>query len=129
MKIQSTLEEVRSIQEGIKKHHITSDPNGKRRIGNTISIHVDDSEHHKVEITGKQLIETAVRKNKDNYELIYLQIDKKDSSDKLNALTANEGLEKVQTFLEWIYNIADEKPKETLRVLRGKILHWTNLKY
>jgi hypothetical protein len=129
MKIQTTLEEVRSIEKGIKKHHITSDPNGKRRIGNKVDFHVDDLGNHKEEITSKQLIEIAVRKNKDNYEVVYLQIDKKDRSNKLDTIAVNEGFEKVQSFLEWVYNLADEKPKDTLSVLRGKILHWTSIKY
>ncbi len=81
------------------------------------------------EVKSTQAIEIAVRSNANNFELIYLQIDKNDCSDKLNDIAKHEGYDSVQEYLQLIYESAIQKPRVNLHVLRGKIIHWSETKY
>lgn len=130
MKLTLLDSQVENISNGTKIHATISDPNNKVKIGKKIDYRMENNQRYfNPEITSQQSIEIAVRKNTNNYELIYLQIDKQDCLAKLPNLSTNEGFTSKQEFLEWIYELAEEKPRVTLHVLRGKILHWTDYKY
>lgn len=130
MKLMLLDSQIERISNGTKIHATISDPNNKLRIGKKIDYKLENNQGHcTTVIISKQTIEIAVRKNANSYELIYLQIDKQDRSDRLPDLSTNEGFNSKQEFLEWIYNTAEEKPRVTLHVLRGKILHWTDYQY
>lgn len=122
--------QIENISNGTKIHATISDPNYNVKVGRKIDYRMENNQRYfNPEISGQQTIEIAVRKNANSYELIYLQIDKQDRSDRLPDLSTNEGFNSKQEFLEWIYNTAEEKPRVTLHVLRGKILHWTDYQY
>lgn len=130
MKLILLNSQIDKVINNIKTHAIVSDPNNKVKIGKKIDYRMENNQRYfNPTIISKQTIEIAVRKNANSYELIYLQIDKQDCSSKLNDLSVNEGFNSVQEFLNFIYESAEEFPRVTLHVLRGKILHWTDCQY
>lgn len=130
MKLTLLDSQIDKIIAKTKIHATISDPLDKVKTGKRIDYRMENNQRYaNPEIVSKQCIEIAVRKNSNNYELIYLQIDKKDCSAKLSEITMNEGFDTVPKYLEWIYSSAKEKPRVTLHILRGKIIHWTNLIY
>lgn len=118
------------ISDKTKIHATVSDPNNSLKIGKRIDYRLENNQRFfNPIVVSSQQIEIAVRKNTNSYELIYLQIDKKDCSDSLRELSINEGYDNEQQYLTFIYKTAKERPRVNLNVLRGKILHWTEKKY
>lgn len=118
------------ISDETKIHATVSDPNNSLKIGKRIDYRLENNQRFfNPIVVSSQQIEIAVRKNTNSYELIYLQIDKKDCSDSLRELSINEGYDNEQQYLTFIYKTAKERPRVNLNVLRGKILHWTKKKY
>lgn len=122
--------QIDKVSNDVKIHATISDPNNKVKIGKKIDYRMENNQRYfNPTIISEQTIEIAVRKNTNNYELIYLQLDKKDCSSNLNALAVNEGYDSEQEYLSDIYSSAEEFPRVNLHILRGKILHWTDYKY
>lgn len=130
MKLTLLDSQIDKVSNDVKIHATISDPNNKVKIGKKIDYRMEKNQRYfNPTIISEQTIEIAVRKNTNNYELIYLQIDKKDCSSNLNALAVNEGYDSEQEYLSDIYSSAEEFPRVNLHILRGKILHWTDYKY
>lgn len=129
MIVKFTDQHIEAITKESKLHTFVLD-SGKVKVGKKIDGRTDNNQrYYNPTITSIQSADIAIRKIGNRYEAVYFLIDKNTPDVSIGDIAKNEGYNHSQELLESLFNTADEKIKTDLHIFRGKLLHWTEIKY
>jgi len=123
-----------NILSGLKKHTIRADKKDRWKAGRIIHhavnpysklrrvFHVDKCisiQKICISYTGRQELSGLV---------IHVN-GKRLKADKIKALIINDGVQSISYFINWFFPVDKKSGKRLPIQWKGKIIHWTNLKY
>lgn len=129
MIIKFTNQHIDAISSKTKFH--TFELNKKEwKIGKKIDGRMENNQrYYNPLITAIQTTDVAIKKIGDRYEAVYFLIDKNTPDVSIADIAKNEGYDNERELLEALFNKATDEIRTDLHIFRGKILHWTEIKY